>query len=211
MSALQAGASIRAWATLWRVDGAVTEASTPGLLSAHQRAQDAFARVLAGVRDDQLDAPTPCSEWTVRDLVRHVIAGNQRSAAGTTSLSVSDEDAAALVELHARSSADAQAAFAAPGGLDRSFELPIGSVTGTRLVGMRATDVLTHAWDLAKATGQSQADLDDELAAELLKASRERVRPEFRGPGRPFGDEQPCEPGASASDRLAAFLGRSQG
>ncbi|MGH9115811.1 MAG: maleylpyruvate isomerase N-terminal domain-containing protein, partial [Acidimicrobiales bacterium] len=36
-------------------------------LAAHKRAQDAFAAVIANVRDDQLDAPTPCAEWTVRD------------------------------------------------------------------------------------------------------------------------------------------------
>lgn len=181
------------------------------LLAAHQRAQDSFARVLSGVTDDQLDAPTPCTEWRVRDLVGHVIAGNQRMATGAASHSPADEDAAELVRLHATSAAAAQEAFAAPDGLTRTFELPFGAVPGSRMVGMRATDALTHAWDLARATHRPTSDLDEELAAELLAASRERVRPEFRGAGKPFADEQPCDSGAPASDRLAAFLGRPQG
>ncbi|MDA8355410.1 MAG: TIGR03086 family metal-binding protein [Actinomycetota bacterium] len=188
-----------------------TKTTSSALLEAHRRAQDAFGRVLARVTDDQLDAPTPCTEWTVRDLVGHVIAGNQRLATGAASHSPGSEHAAELVELHARTAADAHEAFAAPGGLDRSFELPFGSVPGTTVIGMRATDALVHAWDLARATGQSTRDIDEELAAELLEASRARVRPELRGPGKPFGDEQPCDAGASASDRLAAFLGRPQG
>jgi uncharacterized protein (TIGR03086 family) len=179
-------------------------------LEAHRRAQDAFAHVLSGVSDDQLDASTPCTEWRVRDLVAHVVDGNWRTATGAASHSPRDEDAAGLVALHAESAAAADAAFAAPDGLTRTYEFPLGAVPGSRMIGMRTTDVLTHAWDLARATGQPTDDLDGELAAEVLAASRGRIPPELRGPGKPFDDEQPCEPDASASDRLAAFLGRRQ-
>jgi hypothetical protein len=57
------------------------------------------------------------------------------------------------------------------------------------------------------ATGQS-TDLDPELATEQLAAVRQAVRPEFRGPGKPFGEEQPCPSGRPTADQLAAFLGR---
>ncbi|HVC14945.1 MAG TPA: TIGR03086 family metal-binding protein [Acidimicrobiales bacterium] len=184
------------------------------LLEAHQRAQDAFARVLSGVTDDQLDAPTPCAEWQVRDLVGHVVAGNERTATGSPAHSPAHspavEDVAQLVALHATSAKAAQDSFSAPGGLTRTFEFPFGTLPAHRVIGMRATDALTHTWDLARATGQPTSDLDEELAAELLAGSRGRVRPEFRGPGMPFADEQPCDPDAPASDRLAAFLGRAQ-
>jgi uncharacterized protein (TIGR03086 family) len=179
-------------------------------LAAHQRAQDAFAQVLSRVSEDQLGASTPCTGWRVRDLVGHVIAGNQRTATGSASHSPRDEDAASLVALHAASAAAAQAAFAAPDGLARTYEFSLGVVPGSRMIGIRTTDVLTHAWDLARATGQPTADIDGELATELLAASRERVLPELRGPGKPFGEEQPCGPDAAPSDRLAAFLGRRQ-
>src|SRR5260370_1365174 len=95
----------------------------------------------------------------------------------------------------------------APDGLSRSFQLPFGTLPGAAFIGLRTTDVLTHAWDLAQATGQS-TDLDPELAAEALEASQERISPAFRGPGRPFGEQQPCPEGRSKADELAAFLRR---
>jgi uncharacterized protein (TIGR03086 family) len=179
-------------------------------LVVHQRAQDAFGRVLSGVADEQLGSPTPCTEWRVRDLIGHVIAGNQRVAAGTSSYSVGSEHVVELVALHTASAAQAQARFASPDGLVRTYELPFGPVPGSMMIGMRSTDVLTHAWDLARATGQSTEDIDQELAEELLVASRDRVGASMRGPGKPFADEQPYGTEASPSDRLAAFLGRRQ-
>lgn len=174
-------------------------------LAAHQRAQDAFAAVLAKVAADQLDAPTPCSEWSVRDLVGHVIAGNQRLAGGTPP---ADSDLAGLIEAHATSAVAAQAVFAAPDGLTRSFEMPFGPVPGSVVIGLRTTDVLTHTWDLAQGTGQP-SDVDPVLAAEMLEVCRQRIKPDFRGPGRPFGEEEPCDANRPAADQLAAFLGRA--
>jgi len=179
-------------------------------LVAHQRAQDAFGSVLSGTADEQLESPTPCTEWRVRDLIGHVIAGNQRVAEGRQSYSPASESVAELVAVHAASAADAQAVFASPDGLVRTYELSFGVVPGSVMIGMRTADVLTHAWDLARATGQPTEGIDQELAAELLAASRDRVDASMRGPGKPFGDEQPCGPEASPSDRLAAFLGRPQ-
>jgi uncharacterized protein (TIGR03086 family) len=172
--------------------------------TAHQRAQDAFAGVLANVTPDRFGEPTPCTQWTIRDLIGHVVGGNNmiaRRAAGA------DADSPDLFEAYRASAAGAVAGFATPDGMTAIFDLPFGQVPGSVLIGMRTTDVLTHAWDLAAATGQS-TDLDPELATEMLAVARERVQPAFRGPGRPFGDEQPCSPDRPPADRLAAFLGR---
>jgi uncharacterized protein (TIGR03086 family) len=177
-------------------------------LTGHQRAQDAFASVLANVRPDQLDAPTPCAEWTVRDVVEHVIAGNVRMAGGKAAGATESRDIGQLVEAHAQSAQDAQQCFAAPDGLTRPIELPFGTVPGVVVIGLRTTDALTHAWDVARATGQP-TDLDPEIAAEMLAVSRERIQPSFRGPGRPFAEEHPCDEERPAADRLAAFLGRA--
>ena len=176
-------------------------------LVAHQRAQDAFAAVLANVTADQLDAPTPCSEWKVRDLVAHVIGGNHRVAGSTPP---APSDLAGLVEAHASSAKLAQDSFAAPDGLTRTMEMPFGNVPGSVVIGLRTTDLLTHAWDLASATGQS-TDVDPELAEEALSAAKMRITDAFRGEGRPFAAAQPCDEGRPAADRLAAFLGRSVG
>lgn len=179
-------------------------------LIAHQRAQDVFAGVLANVGPEQLEAPTPCSEWTVGDLIEHVVGGNEQVGrwAGVTDQLPARPDS--LVDAHRATATAAQQVFARPDGLTAVYEFPFGPLPGGVVIGMRSTDVLTHAWDLATATGQN-ADLDPELAGELLAAARERVGPDFRGSGRPFGAEEPCPADRSAADHLAAFLGRTVG
>lgn len=177
-------------------------------LEAHQTAQGAFARVLATVRPDQDGLPSPCSEWTVLDVIEHVIGGNGwvQTRAGQEAVEV-PEGTDHLLEAHAVSAAAAQAVFAAPDGLTRIFELPIGAIPGSLFISIRTGDVLAHAWDVAKATGQG-TDLEPELADQVLAATRPFLQPNLRGEGRPFGAEQPCPDGASAADRMAAFLGR---
>ena len=183
------------------------EGRTVDPLVAHQRAQDAFAGVLANLSPDQFGAPTPCSEWTIRDLIEHVIAGNEHVGQWAGSHEEPPARPDDIVAAHRAAAVAAQEVFARPGGMAAVFKLRFGEVPGEVFIGMRTTDVLTHAWDLAAATNQS-TDLDPELATEQLAAARAIVAPQFRGPGKPFGDEQPCPPGRTAADQLAAFLGR---
>lgn len=178
-------------------------------LSAHQRAQDVFAGVLARVTPDQLSSPTPCSDWDARALIEHVIGGNNR-VGGRSQANAVSEAVAELRAAHQESAAAAQGTFAEPEGLTRTFELPFGSLPGSAFIGLRTTDVFVHAWDLARATGQA-TDLDAELARETLNVSRERIRPDFRGPGKVFALEQECPPDRPPADQLAAFLGRAIG
>lgn len=176
-------------------------------LQAHQRAIDGFAAVLDAVGADQIDAPSPCEGWSVRDVVAHVIDGNHRMA-GTTppspaELATRDDLARAFAE----SARAAQESFAAPDGLTRTIDMRLGTLPARVVIGMRTTDLLVHAWDLARATGQP-TDIDPELAEEAWTAAQTRVTDDLRGPGRPFGPAQPCGESRPMSDRLAAFLGR---
>jgi len=103
----------------------------------------------------------------------------------------------------------AQETFAEPQALTRTYQLPIGELPGTAFIELRTSDLLTHAWDLAIATGQP-TDLDPELAEYVLAFSKQMMsRPGLRGDGRPFGEEQPCDDERPAADRVAAFLGRA--
>jgi uncharacterized protein (TIGR03086 family) len=67
-------------------------------------------------------------------------------------------------------------------------------------------DVLTHATDIARATGQTVQDTD--LIETALGVGREMITPELRIPG-VFDAEQPVAADAPAQDRLLAFAGRS--
>ena len=174
-------------------------------LVAHQRALDAFAGVLANASEDALGSPTPCSEWTVRDVIEHVIGGNEMVRGSSPDDPPARPDD--LVAANRAAAAAAQEVFARPDGLTATYKLPFGELPGQMFIGMRTADVLTHAWDLAVATGQS-TDLDPELATEQLAVLRAIVGPQFRGPGKQFHDEQPCSSERPPADQLAAFLGR---
>jgi uncharacterized protein (TIGR03086 family) len=176
-------------------------------LVAHQRAQATFAGVLVNVTPDQLSLPTPCDEWDVKALIEHVIAGNQRvvvRAGGQVAPLPEDLGAA-----HRSSAEAAQDIFAGPEALARTYELPIGDISGVAFIELRTSDLLIHAWDLAIATGQP-TDLDPELAGYVLGFMKQMMsRPGLRGMGRPYGEEQPCGDERPVADRVAAYLGRS--
>ncbi len=120
-------------------------------LEAHRRAQAAFGSVLQNVSHDQWRGTTPCPEWDVAALVRHVVGGNQRvqELAGEQPVALPDEPAAA----HLVSAAAAQQVFEAPDGLTRPFPLPFATLPGSAFIGIRSSDVFAHAWDLAVAHG----------------------------------------------------------
>ena len=176
-------------------------------LLAHQRAQDAFAGVLANVSPDHLGAPTPCTEWTAKDLIEHVIGGNEYVGKWADNPIEPPPRPDNIADAHRTAATAAHEIFAGLDGMSTMFNPPFGHVPGQLFIGIRPADVLTHAWDLAVATGQS-TDLDPELATEQLAAVRAVVGPQFRGPGKPFAEEQPCSSERAPADQLAAFLGR---
>lgn len=163
--------------------------------------------IIAGVRTGQYNDPTPCEEWTVRDLLDHtigVVAGLGVAAAGQApsgEFELSSDPAAQFKQ----AAAAALAAWQAPGVLDRIIDGPAGPMLGHVLAGINLMDTATHAWDLATATGQSSG-LPDDVAEAAMEASRQIVSPEIR-PGR-FGPELTASKNAGATERLVAFLGR---
>ena len=163
--------------------------------------------VIAAVRPDQYDDTTPCAEWTVRDLLDHmigVVAGLGAAAAGSPPRPfVLSSDPAAQFE-HAATWA--LAAWRAPGVLDRVVDGGPGPMPGRVLAGINLLDTATHTWDLATATGQP-ATLPDEVAFAALEASQATISQEIR-PGR-FAPEVPALSGAAPTEQLVAFLGRA--
>lgn len=178
-----------------------------------ERALDQAGEVMAGVGRGQAALPTPCSEWDVAALVRHVVGKDLRNftvvARGETAdWSAPAEDpgddwAGAFREAANRlldtwRGADLDRPVARPGG----GEAPLRSRADHQI-----TELVVHTWDLAKATGQTR-QLDAELAEHALAWSRGMLRPEVRGSGMAFGAEVPVDESAPAYDRLAGWFGR---
>jgi uncharacterized protein (TIGR03086 family) len=170
--------------------------------------------VIANIKPDQLDAPSPCVSWKVADVINHVIGGHHFFAAtmGGEAMQSGDSNFASgdyLAAFDAASGAS-RSAFLAEGAMERMIDLPFGAMPGAAVASLLATDTLTHAWDIAKATGQS-TDLAPDLAAGLLGGARGAIPESLRGEdGKAlFGPERDAPDGATNADRLAAFLGRA--
>jgi uncharacterized protein (TIGR03086 family) len=185
---------------------------TPDLL---ERAFSNTRGIVAVVTPDQLDAPTPCVSWSVRDIINHLVAATFWFAGAVTTGTgppVADDDFSSGDYLATYDDGIAQslAAFRAPGALEQTLNLHFGPLPAATFLALATNDAFAHGWDIARATGQP-TDIDPELATQLLPAARAWIRPEGRGADRamPFGPERDAPPGASAADQLAAFLGRT--
>ncbi len=170
----------------------------------HRRACDGFSSVADAVAPDSWSVPTPCTEWTARDIVEHVIGFHEfllLRPLGVRARRPRDDPAA-------RWSATSLALFTAlttEDVLDRATELPGGGASTPRtMIGALTTDVLVHTWDLARAVGQTAA-LDEELYARAYAAARAS---EFRRHEATIGPEVPISADAAIAERLVAFYGR---
>jgi len=169
--------------------------------------------VLVNVSADQLGESTPCAAWKVSDLINHLVGAQYFFESGVlgTPPAGGDTDYSAgdFVAAFDEGAQRCLAAFSGDGVMGKMLTLPFGQMPGVAFVGLAATDTFTHAWDLAKATGQD-TDLAPVLAEQLLAGARQSIQPAFRSEdGAVFGPEQSAPAGAGAADQLAAFLGRA--
>ena len=168
-----------------------------------------FQKLALGTGLDQLDAPTPCAKWAVRDLFAHVTGG-----ATTFAALLRDEPAPELPQprddaLAATANAalvDIDGAFRLPGVMTKTVATPFGEMPGETFARLLAFDLLMHTWDLATATGQPVSVPADVVAA-IDAFVQVALTPDLRGPDT-FGPEIEAAPDATPLERLVAFSGR---
>ncbi|MGH8886248.1 MAG: TIGR03086 family metal-binding protein [Egibacteraceae bacterium] len=177
----------------------------------------ATQRVVEGVRPDQLDQPTPCSEWDVRALIGHMVWVNAAFAAGLRGDDpvprdegdrlLGDDPAGA----YRRTTTEALEEWASPGALERTLHLAVGDLPASLAARIHFIDNLVHCWDLATVTGQDHG-LDPERAGLALQMCQENFAAmgddKLRGPGKGFAAEVPWPAEAPVHEHLVAFLGR---
>ncbi|MCG3750473.1 TIGR03086 family protein [Amycolatopsis sp. Poz14] len=173
---------------------------------------DSTGALVSGV--SRWDAPTPCPEWTVRELVNHLVLGHRLFTAalsGAKGASLDPRGSDALGDDPVASYRDAVAgllaAFRQPGALEQVVEVPAGTVPGIVAVHLRIVEELVHGWDLARATGQ-EAKFEDALVEREIAFSAAKLAdlPPERSP---FAPPVPVAEDAPPLDRLVALLGRS--
>jgi uncharacterized protein (TIGR03086 family) len=180
------------------------------MLEALSQTFDHATTVVSGVGPDQLDGPTPCREWKVRDLLAHttgVVINIGRGAGGQPLLP--DVNAVPLDRepgAQFRAEADRTLAAWTERGLEGEVDIGAGPMPATAGIGINLLDTATHSWDIARATGQSSA-LPEELADFVLGIARRLVNDDIRSLAG-FYPVVEVEATAGSTDQLVAFLGR---
>ena len=168
--------------------------------------------------DDELDGQTPCTDYTVRDLLHHLLG-----------LTIAFRDAAGKVEGPTTSTPPGRVVDPLPvdwrarlrtqlrdlseaWGQPRAWEgmtMAGGVRFPAEAAGLVAlNEVQLHGWDLARATGHDYRP-DDELAAAVLPIVTPTGDPDAdAGREGMFGPPLDVRPGAPLFDRVVALAGR---
>ncbi|GAB3530949.1 TIGR03086 family metal-binding protein [Arthrobacter tecti] len=167
-------------------------------LAVLSRALDQTAEVLAAIPTEKLHNPTTCSDWDVTRLTAHVVAGPSNfvvMAEGNEPDWSVEPDLPDDWTAEFRTGADKLLTTWRDAGSDASPE------------GMdwQTAEFAVHAWELAKATGQSR-ELDEEVAQRGYSFMHAALTPENRGDA--FAPEVAVADDATAYERLVAFAGR---
>jgi uncharacterized protein (TIGR03086 family) len=171
---------------------------------------------MAKIGPDQLDAPTPCVSWKVRDVINHVVGGTHffTAIAETGSVPAGGDEPPDFASgdfnaAYAEGRARMLAAFGAPGAMDKEMDFGFMKVPGSAAINIAITDTFAHTWDLARALGET-TDIEPELAAKLLDHAKVAIPDAFRGAeGKAaFGAIVDVPDSAPKADQLAGFLGR---
>ncbi|MEV7629422.1 TIGR03086 family metal-binding protein [Actinoplanes sp. NPDC089786] len=172
--------------------------------------------LLLGVADEDLTAPTPCPDWTVGDLLHHIMGLSYAfTAAARKATDVPGTDgpppapSAADLPPHWRSRMPVLLEELATAWKDPAAWTGTAMAGGVTLpgaeMGLVAMDeVVTHSWDLAQATGQEMAADPRILEALLEFLSR---GPDEGVPGM-FGPAVTTDDEASLLDQVVARAGR---
>ena len=179
-----------------------------------------FTKRVHAVTEDQWELPTPDSEWSVADLVGHlidehlwmppllhgldletageVVAGARSSEVhgGVGSNLITDWDNASTASIDA---------LTAEGVMDRKVALSRGETPASAYLAEMLFDVTVHAWDLGTAIGHPEP-LPDDLVAHVH--AMVLAFGDLSGTGM-FAPAVTVDDDAPLIDRLVALTGRN--
>jgi uncharacterized protein (TIGR03086 family) len=176
-------------------------------------ALDQATAVVAAITSDDLGRPTPCHDYDVDALVRHLFGSTGRIAGLPAGRPMSDSPDLVdrlpddLGAAYAALADEARQAWSDDGALTRIVTVPWGTFPGAIALGGFLMEIVVHTWDLADAISYRQP-LDPALAEAALAVAHLALPAERRGEGVPFEPPVPVDEEADAYLRLAAWVGR---
>ena len=158
-----------------------------------------------------LEDATPCSEFTVEDLLDHVTMVMRRVAVignGGHFSEIEQESIGSNWAKAFRSAAhDVMLAWTDAAKLEQVFEVPWGELPGAPLMYTYSGELAVHGWDLGTATGIDFTIADEVLQGPLVAVkfipAEGRATPEV-----PFDPVVDPGPDAPVLDQMAGWMGR---
>lgn len=164
--------------------------------------------MLAGVRADLLDRPTPCTQWTLADLLDHMSDGLDaltEASRGVIAVSPAPSGHAGVLELRDKA-CHLLGAWSNPHATEA--RLGHARIESAVLLHAGALEMTVHGWDVGQATGLGRP-VPEALAGALDRSARRLITPGDR-PLR-FAPAIENTGVASCSAELLAFTGRHSG
>ena len=166
-----------------------------------------FSQRVAAVPADRWDSPSPCAEWTAREVLRHVVEGETTFPAKVdvdipAGPSVDDDPVAAWD--YTRDAV--QQVLDDPDKANREYDGGMGKTTLAASMGsFFCIDLVVHGWDIAHATGTDDAIPAEDVAFvdEFAKKMGDMIRSASA-----FGPALDVPADADEQTKLLAFLGR---
>ncbi len=168
--------------------------------------------VVDRIEPHQLDNPTPCSHFTVRDVLDHmlVLGGTFAYAfrgVGAPTIEPPPRDRRVPAAEFRKTMEDLLDAVRSPGAMERTVASPMGKMPGETFSRLVAFDGLVHGWDLARSTGQEYR-IADTVVADVDQFARVAITDGMRD-GDTFKAATTAPDGATRLEQLVAFSGRT--
>lgn len=190
------------------------------MLAMFQTGVREFGARVHAVREDQWTAATPDREWSVADLVAHLVEEHRwappllhgldlesarKVVEGTRELPVGGGVGANLAQEWDEASLASADAWTEPDALERTVSLSRGDTPARQYLGEMTFDLCVHAWDLGIAIGYP-----DPLPEDLVRHTYEAVKQFGDMSGTGFFDKPVDVPeDAPLIDKLVAATGRA--
>jgi uncharacterized protein (TIGR03086 family) len=180
------------------------------LISALAQTFDHAHGVIGGIKREQLGNATPCTEWTLEQLLSHTLGVVTNIGTAVSSGNPPTGAMEAVLQDNIakqfRAVADSTLAAWKAAGLDGEANIGAGPMPRQAAISINLLDTATHSWDIARATGQGE-DLPVELAGLILGICQGFITDEVRGFAG-FAPAVTLSADANPTHQLVAFLGR---
>jgi uncharacterized protein (TIGR03086 family) len=186
-------------------------------LDALDRAQTAAAAVIARLGPDDWALPTPCDEWSVRDVVNKMTAstytfsafGERRRLDPPYDLVhptevLGDDPVGTFLD----AAAECREVWRRPEALEGTAPSTVGEFPAKAVLNARIFDTTILTWDVSRATGIPHG-IDESLAAYVLRVAEALVANVRRVSPERYKDAEAVTDEASFVDRMVAATGRN--